>query len=206
MQIIYDKCKGISEKLLRCCRNAKATKYEQTAWEEIAMLHLVFINGLNSVEVSESMKPDPTIQERQKMAFEKFKEALKNFPHSPLHDKAEEIEKKLQETFYQPVSVQEMKDIMKAMEKDVGSGIGSYGGHWYQCPNGHVYTIGECGGAMQTSRCPDCGATIGGSNHRLNNNNRPATEFLRAVNAPTPPDTWREDTERDEQLARQFVH
>ena len=25
-------------------------------------------------------------------------------------------------------------------------------GHWFTCPNGHPYFIGECGGAMQTGK------------------------------------------------------
>lgn len=29
-------------------------------------------------------------------------------------------------------------------------------GHWYQCPNGHYYVVGECSGPMQVSVCPDC--------------------------------------------------
>ncbi|XP_013865501.1 E3 ubiquitin-protein ligase RNF213 [Austrofundulus limnaeus] len=37
---------------------------------------------------------------------------------------------------------------------------------WYSCPNGHPCTIGECGQPMQTSRCVDCGAVIGGNDHR----------------------------------------
>ncbi|KAL0993465.1 hypothetical protein UPYG_G00108340 [Umbra pygmaea] len=37
--------------------------------------------------------------------------------------------------------------------------------HWYQCPNGHPCTIGECGQPMQRSHCLDCGAVIGGDNH-----------------------------------------
>ncbi|KAJ7989846.1 hypothetical protein DPEC_G00308720 [Dallia pectoralis] len=36
---------------------------------------------------------------------------------------------------------------------------------WYFCPNGHPCTIGECGQPMEKSRCPDCGAEIGGVNH-----------------------------------------
>ena len=40
-------------------------------------------------------------------------------------------------------------------------------GHWYKCPNGHIYAIGNCGGAMEERKCPDCGATIGGTHHRL---------------------------------------
>ena len=39
------------------------------------------------------------------------------------------------------ISVAERKEIVKAI------GLGS--GHWYKCRNGHVYVIGECGGAME---------------------------------------------------------
>ena len=39
------------------------------------------------------------------------------------------------------------------------------GGHWFECPNGHSYAIGECGGAMEESKCPECGAKIGGQSH-----------------------------------------
>lgn len=28
---------------------------------------------------------------------------------------------------------------------------GMGGGHFYTCPNGHIYVIGECGGAMQVA-------------------------------------------------------
>jgi len=39
--------------------------------------------------------------------------------------------------------------------------------HWFKCPNGHYYFIGECGGAMQQSTCIDCGAQVGGTQHRI---------------------------------------
>ena len=45
-------------------------------------------------------------------------------------------------------------------------------GSWHACPNGHRYLIGECGGAMQQSRCPDCRADVGGGNHALTAGNR----------------------------------
>ena len=45
-------------------------------------------------------------------------------------------------------------------------------GHWFKCPNGHIYAIGECGGAMQERKCPDCEATIGGTDHRLHQGNQ----------------------------------
>ena len=50
-------------------------------------------------------------------------------------------------------------------------------GHWYECPNGHVYAIGECGGAMEESKCPECNAKIGGTQHSLTSGNRLASHF-----------------------------
>ena len=45
-------------------------------------------------------------------------------------------------------------------------------GHWYKCPNGHIYAIGDCGGANQQRACPECGKTIGGEHHRLAEGNQ----------------------------------
>lgn len=50
-------------------------------------------------------------------------------------------------------------------------------GHWFKCPNDHIYVIGECGGAMEESRCNECGASIGGRSHRLRGDNSLATEM-----------------------------
>ncbi|XP_075850113.1 E3 ubiquitin-protein ligase RNF213 isoform X2 [Microcebus murinus] len=43
---------------------------------------------------------------------------------------------------------------------------GLEGVRWYTCPNGHPCSVGECGMPMEQSLCVDCGAPIGGSNHR----------------------------------------
>ena len=45
-------------------------------------------------------------------------------------------------------------------------------GHWYKCPNGHIYAIGECGGAMEERKCPECNVIIGGTNHTLAQGNK----------------------------------
>ena len=37
-----------------------------------------------------------------------------------------------------------------------------------------MYAIGECGGAMQQSKCPECDDVIGGTSHRLEESNRDA--------------------------------
>lgn len=36
---------------------------------------------------------------------------------------------------------------------------------WYECSNGHKYSVGECTMPMQTANCPSCGVKIGGNNH-----------------------------------------
>ncbi|KAI0313808.1 hypothetical protein OF83DRAFT_1248643 [Amylostereum chailletii] len=73
-------------------------------------------------------------------------------------------------TAYTPLSFQEKQDIVKAF------GF-THRGHFYNCPNGHTFVITECGGAMQASICPECGAAIGGSHHSLNSSNTRAIEF-----------------------------
>ena len=45
-------------------------------------------------------------------------------------------------------------------------------GHWYTCPNGHIFGISECGGAMQVSKCTECGEAIGGGDHNLLQSNQ----------------------------------
>ncbi|OQR89300.1 NF-X1 finger and helicase domain protein [Thraustotheca clavata] len=62
----------------------------------------------------------------------------------------------------------------------VNDGFGGFGGHWYQCPNGHPYVITECGGAMQTYHCFECGAEIGGSDHRLLSSNQSAQTYFQS--------------------------
>ncbi|KAK4316795.1 hypothetical protein Pmani_012053 [Petrolisthes manimaculis] len=56
-------------------------------------------------------------------------------------------------------------------------------GHWYKCPNDHIYCIGECGGAVMEAKCPYCTATIGGASHRLRGDNTLASEMDHARHA-----------------------
>lgn len=49
---------------------------------------------------------------------------------------------------------------------------------FYNCPNGHVYSIGECTRPAQTSTCPTCKQTIGGANYQLATGNTEATNLV----------------------------
>ncbi|GJE94480.1 P-loop containing nucleoside triphosphate hydrolase protein [Phanerochaete sordida] len=68
------------------------------------------------------------------------------------------------QTFYEPVSLQEMHDIVQGLNF-------SHTGHFYKCPRGHTFVIGDCGGANQQAFCPECSAPIGGTGHSLISNN-----------------------------------
>lgn len=70
----------------------------------------------------------------------------------------------------------ERKEVLKAMHVVDGYDYGGgWSSHWYECPNGHPYFIGECGGAMQVGRCIECGEEVGGGGHQLLGTNRSAS-------------------------------
>ncbi|KAL1846495.1 hypothetical protein VTK73DRAFT_279 [Phialemonium thermophilum] len=59
--------------------------------------------------------------------------------------------------FYAPVSDEELRSIYHA--------VGFSTGHWYECENGHLFVVGECGMPMELARCHECGRPVGGQNH-----------------------------------------
>ncbi|KAJ6102438.1 hypothetical protein N7486_004865 [Penicillium sp. IBT 16267x] len=63
-------------------------------------------------------------------------------------------------TFYAAVTNEDRIAVTGAMAREFRGT-----GHWYYCRNGHPFTIDECGGAMETSPCPECGAPVGGCHH-----------------------------------------
>ena len=67
--------------------------------------------------------------------------------------------------------------VTKEEKREIVKAIGLKQGHWYKCPKGHIYAIGECGGAMQRGKCPECAAVIGGEKHRLEEGNELAPEM-----------------------------
>lgn len=65
-----------------------------------------------------------------------------------------------------------LREVFQALQGDLSRYNGSSQGHCFVCPNGHPYFIGECGGGNQISKCPDCGAPVGGTSHSLTTGNR----------------------------------
>ncbi|CAF1016198.1 unnamed protein product, partial [Brachionus calyciflorus] len=85
---------------------------------------------------------------------------------------------KLSQLLNTEITKEERMMIVKA----IGLGLG----HWYKCPNGHVYCIGECGGAMQRAKCPECKADIGGQDHTVTSGNQLASEMDGATRPAWP--------------------
>ena len=79
--------------------------------------------------------------------------------------------------------------LSEAERIEIVNAVGLSKGHWFKCPNGHYYCIGECGGAMEEANCPECGAKIGGQQHRLRDDNQLASEMDGARHA-----AWSEHT------------
>ena len=67
----------------------------------------------------------------------------------------------------------DLKDLYKNTNFDIQALnlLRTLGTQWYKCPNGHLYTVGECGRPMEESICPECGSKIGGIDHMPANNN-----------------------------------
>ena len=71
----------------------------------------------------------------------------------------------------------EVDGLSKEERLKIVEAVGLTKGHWFKCPKGHFYCIGECGGAMEASKCPECGSVIGGQNHSLAEGNEHAGEM-----------------------------
>lgn len=80
-----------------------------------------------------------------------------------LAGEVESVEKMLRRgTFYTIITNEERMAVISAMAREF-SGTG----HWYYCRNGHPFTIGECGGAIEMASCPECDAPVGGEHHEM---------------------------------------
>lgn len=84
---------------------------------------------------------------------------------------------------YEKMDVQELRGMIdKAKQcftvsavdflKDISKAIGLPPGNFFSCSKGHIFVIGECGGAMEEGVCPDCKEEIGGTQHKLKGSNQ----------------------------------
>ncbi|ORZ31719.1 hypothetical protein BCR44DRAFT_1463653 [Catenaria anguillulae PL171] len=66
------------------------------------------------------------------------------------------------------------KGALKRSELVLAMGA-AYGHHWYTCPNGHLYFIGDCGQASKEARVPIVDKIGGSGYHQLREGNQRAT-------------------------------
>ncbi|OWZ08056.1 hypothetical protein PHMEG_00019462, partial [Phytophthora megakarya] len=152
--------------------------YSQQAGEAQLVLVQIYLSRADKI-LSESVKTEEDRKKRQvkvEQYTHKANDLLKtldSYGASFQRDHAENllqfqqkieiiVKKARSATFYQKISEEEIKAVKTAMQSEFrGSG------HWYRCVNGHSYSIGECGMAMEQTRCPECGAPVGGANHNF---------------------------------------
>ena len=91
--------------------------------------------------------------------------------------KLNDREYQAQAELFKSVQIRQQTPLTKEERKMIIGAIGAKPGSWYKCPKGHYYNIGECGGAMEIGKCPECGSRIGGTDHRLIETNEHARDF-----------------------------
>ncbi|KAK3081787.1 hypothetical protein LTS18_002748, partial [Coniosporium uncinatum] len=82
-------------------------------------------------------KAKALLEEAEKLCEKGFKDA------QLLLQAVKDSLKLLQKEWYAEITTQEREAIRKAMVSGP-QGIASHSGHWYNCVNGHLFTIGEC--------------------------------------------------------------
>lgn len=81
--------------------------------------------------------------------------------------KLEEELTKLKAVLSEASTIERMKILKTVLIGDPSIRSSDGRGHLHRCPNGHYYIIADCGQPNQQSRCPDCGAAVGGGSHRF---------------------------------------
>jgi len=104
---------------------------------------------------------------------------------------------KLQDTWMPCMVNDEEAHIRRIILKNEKVGV-------YKCPNGHKYYIGDCTVAYTIGKCADCGAAIGGKNHKLIANNATITNAKKPVVLKDAPPSGYCFTNRSGELALTF--
>jgi len=181
----YERVSLLMVQLLNKCEKTKSIRQMRKAKMEFVYLHFCYLNGLEELKTHVATSIAILIHKEQKIVLKLLQGSLHSIDDRndknklvTIFTEAEAWEERLSRDFYHPLTYEEKKKIREAMVPDIGDDKGWYGGgHWFQCPNGHPYTIGECGGANEESRCPECGETVGGSSHHLAEGNQLAREW-----------------------------
>jgi hypothetical protein len=188
-------CKGLDEFLTECTsfiEQAEGSKMPRllingiicyarlSNWAQVAGVTIVSTleEPVKDKRSNETQRYSETAKDLIERAFELVEQLGSPQYMQPL---VEELQRLKEGTKYENVSAEELDSIKLAMVSGSG-GITTHSGHWYNCVNGHPvcdfcfdeetftnfpqFAIGECGMPMEEASCPECGAHIGGRNHR----------------------------------------
>ncbi|PIK53271.1 putative NFX1-type zinc finger-containing protein 1-like [Apostichopus japonicus] len=170
----FEEYYGFLKEKIKCFQN-KPSDQEIEDWqnEYQRCRHSLSLVRVLSVFKNSDIKPDE-FEMVDKMADEVDSLLSDGFPFSKEKDDRVRIlltDMKDANPLLREIGISEVERQM------VVEAMGFRKGHWFKCPNGHIYAIGECGGASQRSKCPECKATIGGMSHRLDEGNSLAPEM-----------------------------
>ncbi|KAK6514827.1 hypothetical protein TWF506_007189 [Arthrobotrys conoides] len=153
------------DKLVQICKERKHQLIEVQARIALAKFVTLHIKHRDEMEKEEDKISDADAADIKEDIVKDLDECLKICDTvttcKGLKSEVEETIKSVRGgTFYSTVTNKEMKQIYDAMTREFGGT-----GHWYVCPNGHQFTVGECGQPMRIGTCNECGAQIGGQSH-----------------------------------------
>ena len=84
-------------------------------------------------------------------------------PSPAVTQEQKELARQLREFDSKAARALERAAVIAAMGAEYAAGYGR--GHWYECPNGHEYFIGNCGAAVTSGNCIECGLPVGGTGY-----------------------------------------
>lgn len=130
------------ERLVKQCVEASSAKRQATIHSLFARLLLHLLSDVKSIDVSTAQCNDAnvrTVLEIREWCVESLEQLLdrKSIDRVQFARLIEDARKSLSDVRYEPVSDAERRMLFQAMSPEIGSGIGSYGGHWFTCPNGN---------------------------------------------------------------------
>eukprot|EP01080_Neovahlkampfia_damariscottae_P004533 gene4533-7910_t len=179
------RCQGLCGETCPPCMVCDATNDESNQWEDSVMFcksseleenDLVYTLECKHTFLVSTLDQHMKVPISAEIQYKRCPNCNKAITFAPRYQKAlktiqndiNQVKIDIKKKFLS--SDQEKKEILKAVNQNHVSG------HWYKCPNGHLYFIGECGGAMEESKCPDCGEKIGGTRHQLLGSNERSLE------------------------------
>lgn len=163
---------GTRETLTEAMKLADSSESNRSAAGLRILMVEAFLTGRH-VELLAATKP-PFYQEREKEARSLCEWIIEHESRAV----SEEIRSRAGELLRQLNEDTERLERIAVKQAIDGSFIpladGRSNAHWYVCPKGHEYYIGNCGMPTQEAQCIECGSVVGGRSHAFVAGNQPS--------------------------------